>query len=228
MAKKTQTPVLHPPKSVLEWCEEQHKLGKELKFTWDGGGDSGWVEFYVDDNPAAGPQADNLIDDMYELLDYGSWAGEFSASGEAIYDNKKKAFVGTDTYQEVETRSFPASMSFSVPKDLWFDDISIRIEGRVEEGTEVIVTFNVKNGFLTPKHRKLEETIALEIVGQVEEFIANLSEDTNYDNIWDELRISSNDAKDKDDKNVNFVIDHLNIGVAYVLEKEIYLELENE
>ena len=228
MAKKTQTPVLHPSKSALEWCEEQHKLGKELKFTWDGGGDSGWVEFYVDSNPATGPQADKLIDDVYELLDYGSWAGEFSASGEAIYDDEKKAFIGTDTYQEIETRPYKADVHFSVPKDIWFDDIVIRIEGRVEEGTEIVVSFNVKNGFLTPKHRKLEETIALEIGEQVEEFIQNIPEDDNYDNIWEELRITSNETKSKDEQNVNFVIETLNVGVAYTLEKEIYLELENK
>ena len=55
---------------------------------------------------------------MDNELDYGSWAGDFSANGEAVYDSKEKAFVGTDYYSETESVPVKVSIPINIPKDL--------------------------------------------------------------------------------------------------------------
>ena len=104
------------PKDVITWCNQQVDEGKELKFTWDGGNDSGYASLVLDDNEieVAG-YSDILLDGIYEELDYGSWAGEFYASGEAIYNKEEQAFIGIDDYTEllVHCRGADESTTFT-------------------------------------------------------------------------------------------------------------------
>ena len=97
MAKKAKT--IEVKKTVLEWCKEQVAQGHELKICWEGGGDSGWCYFQIDGEEANNEYTDHLVNSMYSELDYGSWAGEFTATGEATFDPSENAFVGIDDYQ---------------------------------------------------------------------------------------------------------------------------------
>jgi hypothetical protein len=37
-------------KEIIDWCNQTVDDRKELKFTWEGGGDSGWANLVLDGN----------------------------------------------------------------------------------------------------------------------------------------------------------------------------------
>ena len=112
--------------SLVEYCDNLVKEGKELALNWEGGGDSGWVYFTVDGKEDDSDEIRRLIDACYEVLDYGSWAGEFSANGEATYNPKTKCFEGVDNYGEDTTETHRCKIDIVVPERLWFDSIEVR------------------------------------------------------------------------------------------------------
>jgi hypothetical protein len=213
---------------LIKWCDDQVAQGKELKLAWEGGGDSGWVYFKINDkqvsDSAATPEIEELIDRMYDQLDYGSWAGEFSANGEAAYYANKKAFIGTDYYGEDETYNYECSIKITVPKSLWFDAVEYNIE---QEEPIIDVAFVLRNGFLTEKHTEVALQIKESLNEQVDEAIADYQKDPNateYRNVWQNERIERNEFKEEGD-NLVAVINELAIGTYSSDEKDIYLEL---
>jgi hypothetical protein len=216
---------------LIKWCDEQVEKGHELAMAWEGGGDSGWVYFKIDDeqvsDSAENDQISNLIDRMYDQLDYGSWAGEFSASGEAIYDPNQKAFVGTDYYSEDETYQFDYLIKVTVPKKLWFDAIEYNLEG---EDPIVDVAFILRNGFLSDTHTTAAHIIKENLEKHVEEGIAaytQLEDATEYRNIWQNERINRSEFKEEGENLVAY-IEWLNIGTCSTDEKDVFLELLTE
>jgi hypothetical protein len=158
---------------IIDWCDKQAAEGKEITLCWEGGGDSGWVFFEVDGEQASGDEIDALVDMMYTELDYGSWAGEFSANGRADYDPATKCFEGTDYYSEDDWThtTFQEPFTFCIPSSYGFDSIEYNIEGGFEDDFRVEVTFNITNGFITPELRMLEDEMSKVIKKQlIEEF----------------------------------------------------------
>jgi hypothetical protein len=213
---------------LIKWCDEQVAQGKELSLAWEGGGDSGWVYFKIDDEQVSDseetPQIEELINRMYDQLDYGSWAGEFSASGEAIYDPKQKAFVGTDYYSEDETVMHECSLKIRVPKHLWFDAVEYNFE---QEDPEIDIAFILRNGFLTDEHTKAAEEIKTDLDIDVEKAIkdySSLPDSTPYQNVWQNERINRSEFIEEGDYLVATIYD-LNIGTRTETDKDIYLEL---
>lgn len=213
---------------LIKWCDEQVAKGHEIALAWEGGGDSGWCYFKIDgeqvsDN-AETDEIRDLTDRMYDCLDYGSWAGEFSASGEAVYDPKEKAFVGIDTYSEDETYSFPHPMKITVPKSLWFDRLEYNFEG---ESATVDIAFIIQNGFLTDLHTQIGNQIEENLKGQVEKGIeayTKMEDATEYHNVWQNDSFRRSEFKEEGD-NLVAIIEELNIGTSNSKEKDIYLEL---
>jgi hypothetical protein len=213
---------------LIKWCDDQVANGHELVLAWDGGGDSGWCYFKIDgeqvSDSAETDEIRDLTDRMYDHLDYGSWAGEFSASGEAVYDSKEKAFVGTDYYSEDETYQFDHNIKITVPKSLWFDALEYNFEG---ENPNVSVVFTIRNGFLTDLHTKVASQIEENLEQQIQEGIDaynNMEDATEYHNIWQNDRFTRSEFKEEGD-NLVAIIEELNIGTSHTLEKDIYLEL---
>lgn len=226
MAQKLKTEL-----SLIEWCDQQVKEGKKLSIGWEGGGDSGWVFFKIDnqqiDESEDQPQIRQLIDLMYDQLDYGSWAGEFSASGEAIYDAEERAFVGTDYYSEDETVHYDCDLKIRVPKKLWFDIMEIEIR---EENAIVNAAFTVKNGFLTEEHEKFlkefEETFDDEVDKVITQF-CNDETQNEYSSMWENLVIERNEFTEEGEFLV-YELEQLAIGSRTTNNKDIYLELQKE
>lgn len=213
---------------LIKWCDDQVAQGKELKLAWEGGGDSGWVYFKIDDeqvsDSAENDEISNLIDRMYDQLDYGSWAGEFSASGEASYNPTEKAFVGTDYYSEDETVMHDCNIKITVPKSLWFDALEYNMES---DEPEIDVVFVIRNGFLTDTHTVVTEQIKQSLVEQVNEAIADYQkqpDSTEYRNIWQNERFERNQFEEEGD-NLVIIIDQLAIGTYTSDDKDVYLEL---
>ena len=227
MAKRPKKLEVKP--SVLEWCNKQVADGHELSIHWDGGGDSGWAHFQIDGESVENEYTDYLTSMMYDLLDYGSWAGEFSASGSAVYSKEEKAFVGVDNYSEDETMSHECNIVIQVPKDLWHDSLSISIEGNEDETCNVTCRFNIKNGFLSDKHTAfiggLEEKMGEEVDIVVEDFINVSGKD--YRSIWETINLEPKDGNIKDDC-IEYIIGSLSIGTTSSEPKDIYLEITEE
>jgi hypothetical protein len=214
---------------LIEWCDEQIAKGHTLSMGWEGGGDSGWVFFKIDDEQVAteSSEMELLIDMMYDQLDYGSWAGEFSAQGEAFYDPKQKAFVGTDYYGEDGTVHQECCINIVVPKSLWFDAVEYNMEG---EDPHIDFAFVLRNGFLTEAHEKASKQVVEDLDDAVEQEIRKYtSQDFHeeYRSIWQSDRIQRSDFREVGD-NLVFTIEEIGIGVSQVEDKDVFLELITE
>jgi hypothetical protein len=214
--------------SILEWCDAMVAKGHELSLTWDGGNDSGWVEFKIDgENPEEENQyTEALINYCYDTLDYGSWAGDFSASGEAIYDPKEKAFIGLDNYSTEEVVNEDIKVFLRVPKDVWFDGLSIQVEesqGSVyKEGVEVELL--VQNGFTTDRHAKVASEIATAVI---EAFDRELDEDDECNMFADHTYRSTDFEKDPETGDMVAWMQPVSKRVSEVDEKDIYISVED-
>jgi hypothetical protein len=215
--------------SVLDWCKQQVKDGKDLTIHWEGGGDSGWVYFQIDGQTVENEYTEYLVSMMYAELDYGSWAGEFSATGEATFDADEEAFVGIDNYSEDDTEVKECEFKFTVPKKLWFDSISIHTEvDEYDEPAVVEVSFNLKNGFLTSEHHAQADKISSVLQKQVDNFTTDYCNNNNdFRNVWDDDTFQLTDAVEKDD-HLEFIIPNIRIGIMQTEEKDIYLQIDEE
>lgn len=227
MAKRPKKLEVKP--SVLEWCNKQVDEGNQLKICWSGGGDSGWAHFQIDGEDVDNEYTEYLVDRMYEVLDYGSWAGEFNAEGEAVYNKEEQAFEGIDDYSEDETMSHSCNIVIQVPKDLWYDNLSISIEGNDGDRTRIEARFGIKNGFLSDKHTVfisgLEEKMEEEVNAVIEDFIDTSAKD--YRSIWETINLEPKDGVVKGDF-LEYTIEQLGIGTTSSEPKDIYLEITEQ
>lgn len=224
MRKKKQTTKL----SLIDWCDQQVADGHDLKLHWEGGGDSGWCYFTIDGENSENEYTDKLVDWMYDHLDYGSWAGEFTANGEAIYDTEQKAFVGTDYYHEERNMEFEVNVPISIPKHLWFNQLSIHIEVSGDDRAHVEVGFGISNGFLTNEHRQLETEISKNLAEDiVPDIIKDFEGQTGeeFNNIWDDITLEYSDFRAVGNDIVGEIT---SVRVSYNEEedKDIYLDLK--
>lgn len=216
--------------SLIEYLDALVAEGKEISMGWEGGGDSGWAWFHIDDQ-RLDEDSDNvyirtLLDHMYNMLDYGSWAGEFNASGEAIYDAEQKAFVGIDYYTEDETVQYACDVKIRIPKSLWFDNIEISIQN---EEADVDSAFHVRNGFLTQEHddfiEELNDQLHKDVYAVIEKF-RNDQKQNEYRSMWESLDINRSEFKEEGDYMV-YNMETLAIGTETNIDKSICLEVKN-
>lgn len=208
---------------IIAWCDKQVEEGKTLELCWEGGGDSGWVFFEVDQQSADGEEISALVDMMYDTLDYGSWAGEFSANGRAEYNSDTKTFDGVDYYSEDdwETKTLEKPIQVFIPKSLGFDSIEYNIDGSKEDNYNVEITFNIINGFIRPELRMLEEEIPKEIKEKLDEELKDI--DINYFNTHE--LVERHEMK-VDEENVIFEINTVTYSVYNTEEKGITIDLK--
>ena len=227
--KKTLTEKMKEQKkhSLIEWLDEQTEAGLDVTLKWEGGNDSGWVYFEVDGDTVENEHTERLINWMYDHLDYGSWAGDFSATGEAIYSSKQKAFVGTDYYSETGEMVYDVNIPIHIAKDLWFNELSLHIECTSDDSPQVEVGFGISNGFLTQEHRTAEQVLQIDIQDQVNEAISDWMNKTGleFESIWENMTIPYSDFKVVGDVMVG-EIEKLVFRYPETDEKEICLDLK--
>lgn len=216
-------------KEIIDWCNQQVDEGKELKFTWDGGSDSGYAELLLDDEQVSNEFSDALMDGIYEELDYGSWAGEFSASGEAVYSKEEQAFEGTDYYEETDTVGHFCSIILNIPSTLWYDTIQIRIETEDEYVNEndITVRFIVKNGFLTEEHTNVAQMLEDQLLNDVSNEVEMFSKNNCFRSIWETIELKREEGVSVPGF-VKHEITNINMGTVKEEEKIIYLKLIDE
>ena len=116
---------------AIDYYSALHLAGHEIQLEWNGGGDSGsvWlnldkkmidVDYYSKNLSLYDKIHAFVIEKMYDELDYGSWAGEFSAAGTAefVIEEDFIGFKGTDHYSEDEFHSCDLNFKVKVPKEL--------------------------------------------------------------------------------------------------------------
>lgn len=187
---------------VIKWCDEQSQDDKEVAICWEGGGDSGWVYMEVDGSEASSEEAGWLVDRMCDILDYGSWAGEFNASGRAIYDAETKVFDGDDVYSEDTSEELELKddqiIKIKIPKKYFLETLRVEFENVLDGGSVSILPI-VRNGVINCELpilcKNMEEAVenkAREILQnatssdysgwQTEDFVISELEDEDPDN----------------------------------------------
>ncbi len=210
--------------TLVEWCDQQVKDGKELMIRWDGGGDSGWVYFEIDGDTVENEYTEMLIDHMYSTLDYGSWAGEFHASGSAIYSMEEKAFVGTDFYNEDSTISWKVNAEIRIPKRIWFDDFRFFIDGYEEPTADF--DFFIKNGFRTPEHDEILKDLNSKMNVVIDDAIDDFKKYNEFRSLYESVSISRSEfVEDGDD--IVYKVEHLEMGTIHGNDNDIYLNVED-
>lgn len=215
-------------KQLIDWCDQQVNNGNELKLVWDGGNDSGWVHFELDGEDVENKYTEVLVQYMYDHLSYGSWAGDFSANGDAIYSVEDKAFVGTDYYSETADMEYDVNIPIAVPKHLWFDQLNIHIEANYDDSPECQAEFTLKNGFLTEEHQKLEQQFNEYLEENITKAIVKFEEqeDVGFESIWDNVILTPEDFREESSDSKIAYIKELDFRYPDSEEKDIYLDLK--
>jgi hypothetical protein len=210
-------------KDIIAWCDKQVEEGKLLELCWEGGGDSGWVFFEVDGESADGEEISALVDMMYTELDYGSWAGEFSANGRAEYNSKTKCFDGIDYYSEDDwdTKKFDEPIQVFVPQSLGFDSIEFHLSGNFEDEFSVDISFHIINGFITPELRELEQEMSEYIKSKITDLFDKI--DVNYFN--ENKLIERLEMKTQNDSFI-FEISEIEYSTYETTENDICIDLQ--
>lgn len=216
---------------VRAWAKKLHEEGKELKVLWDGGGDSGWIHFEIDGLDASGPEVDFLVEWCDNVLDYGSWAGEFSAAGEAVYDPEKECFEGIDWYSSEESCSVNNEdvITIKIPTAIKVDGLEINMETDDEEPV-IQVTIKVTNGFKTDEHYEAEEDILSDIEQQYNAILKKYNTgEKKYTAAWNDEIFSKTDMTLSEDGQYWIVKwDDLSVTEWYEEDKSIVLDLKEE
>lgn len=211
-------------KEILDWCLKKTEEGSEVVLKWDGGGDSGWVHLEVDGEDSSDAEAEALVDMMYDQLDYGSWAGEFSASGEAPFDPETKMFQGTDYYSETDSAAADCKIEIRIPKYIHFDDLEIHTED-IECVTTV--SFGIRNGFEHPEAAALEIKLAEELRDQIVEAAeADVEDEDDIDGFYETYHLFRDSDFTEDGNDLVHTMTHVMYSKRYTTEKDAFINLQ--
>ena len=214
-------------KSILNWLNEQHESGKELSIRWEGGGDSGWAYFEIDGDTVENEYTEALVDKMYDTLDYGSWAGEFSANGQAIYNPETRSFEGTDYYSEDEHDTIDCDIKIVIPKKLfWSDTFHVEIESNYDDRPDISARFIVKNGFVTQEHEDFCHNLEEVLRDDFESVFCSYT-GQEFRGCNDSWIINKNDFTEEEE-NLVYTIERVEIQTMESSEKNIVLELDEK
>ena len=214
-------------KSIINWLNQLTEDGKTVSMKWDGGGDSGWVYFEVEGEQVDNEYSEALLAYMYDTLDYGSWAGEFSANGEAVYQPETKSFEGTDYYSEDDWETVEANIVIQVPKELWFETLHIECECNHDEDPQISVRFIVKNGFLTDVHQEFCTNLENILGPEFNDLFGNYNRDDNFRGCSDSWIIERSEMQEEDNLLV-YNINSVEIQTMQTEDKDVCLELDEE
>ena len=211
-------------KQILDWCLKKTEEGSTVVLMWDGGGDSGWVHLEVDGSDSSDPEAEALVDMMYDKLDYGSWAGEFSASGEAPFDPETKMFQGTDYYTETDSTNASCKIEIRIPKHIHFDDLEIYTQ---DEECNVNVTFGIRNGFDHPDTealvKKLEEELSSQILEAAKD---DVEDEDDIDGFWETYQFFRESDFTEDGDDLVHTMEHITYSKRFTTENHVEINLE--
>jgi hypothetical protein len=209
--------------SVKDWCNKLVDNGYELSLVWEGGGDSGWVHFEIDEVEEDNPYTRALVDYCYDHLEYGSFAGEFSTTGTITYNKSNEAFTGSDSYSEDQTMDWLCNIEIKIPKIIWFDRLVLDIQDYNSK-----VYFEVANGFLTDNHQLLQKSIAENLQVEVDKEVDAFSEEYNFINLSQDLIVPRSEFKETENGFLVYNLENLGMYASEGEDKDVYMELTDE
>lgn len=214
-------------KNLIEKFQEYFKNNPEIYSTqigkFDGGNDSGGVYFDTEKIGITLTEAEeNLLYDLCDnALDYGSWAGDFSAAGEINYNKDNEITIeGNEINYYNSVVIHTELFNLNIPSDFYFDSIELYIA--VNYGnTDYGVDFNINSGFETKEMEqwkeniieRLEEILNLDYSDDLHCFFHEtiLRKDTNKEieieickyeneNIYHEIDLNEEECEDEEDE----------------------------
>lgn len=155
---------------------------QEIRITWEGGNDEGSFNLFVDDKEVTiihtkKDGAYELVDFIADEIGYGSFAGDYSANGEVIYDVEQEAFIGTDDCEMLEDYNykFKKPLVFPILKELWFDSVSVEISGYSED-MDISVRLSISNGPVFQEHIDFESNTVKVLEKEVDQIFNDIDE----------------------------------------------------
>ncbi|MET4545681.1 hypothetical protein ABIE26_002999 [Pedobacter africanus] len=181
-------------KTMIAYCDELVKLGRELAVTWEGGSDSGWFDFTIDGKPidSPDPSQEKIIKCVADVMGYGSFDGDFTARGEVVYNPKTKCFEGQDEYSEDEHDSCDCKLPVEIPSTIWFDKMLIHLESEHSFGGSVTINLQLNNGPLSTAHETWQDAYAKILESRFNHEIHQLEE---FNGVWDNIELDFMDFK---------------------------------
>lgn len=215
---------------LIDWCDKMAAENKNPVIKWEGGNDSGWCYMEDEDGDRLDehPESEALLNHMYDTLDYGSWAGDFSANGEAPYNTKTKCFEGTDYYSESENTSCEAEIRIEIPAFIPFDRLEIQTE---DQECHVSCDIALDNGYVHPAAHdvmtSLEHQLTDDIPAAVDKHYEkeHLDKD-DMDSFWNHYVIDRNEFKRDGDMMVH-VLKEVHFSVQNTVDKDICIDLKD-
>jgi len=164
---------------LKDYLKQLSDEGKDIRITWDGGNDSGSYYAYIGGKELSyGTHLEEILTRIADdHLDYGSWAGDFYASGEVCYNPRSGEFEGDSRTSVSESATTVSDIEIVVPEAINFDSISIDLEGNSEDGVSCSFKLNVMNGPVFEEHRDIER----EVEDQVKERVCTILDKVCFD-----------------------------------------------
>lgn len=123
--------------------------GKEIG-TWDGGNDSGSIDFIdnIDDNVS-----DWLYDIINDKLNYGGWAGDFHSCGIIKIKDNTIILEGEDIDNDLVVADIPPLVyKLNIPEDIkYLDSVTVYIntQDHDADGYVVYIGYNIQHGYIS-------------------------------------------------------------------------------
>jgi hypothetical protein len=214
-------------KDILAWCIDQHNQGLSVTLEWDGGGDSGCVNWTGDSEENA--YTDYILDMCYDELDYGSWAGEFSAHGTAEFDPEEKAFIGEDLYSEDEYVDHEINLEIPIPKNIQFDDFHFEIDCPHDEECNFSASITLANGFNLPTTNAYLANLEVELAEKVNENMTDYSQKTGDEYIrCYQTEVIPRHGFSENCDNLVYTLSEITYTVESTMSKNIFINLDVE
>ena len=181
-------------KTLIEYCTEQASIGSKLSVQWEGGNDSGWFEFLVNDKTIELPTPiqHRIIDRVADVIGYGSFAGDFSTNGEVVYNPDSNCFEGWDEYSEDNHETCSCKLPVTIPSTIWFDKITIRLEADSSYDGSVSIDLKINNGPTSKVHEKWETDAARRLETIFKQRIRDIR---HLSGVWDAIELELKDFR---------------------------------
>lgn len=212
--------------AIVKHCDNLTKNGKQLSITWNGGNDSGCYEMVLDGEPRCNLlNIENFIMDMVATyVGYESFAGDFSTSGELIYNRENKSFEGVDEYTEDSNDRHSCSIPIRVPKELWFDQLELLIDIQNGSSGYAEAHFIIKNGPYDSVHSDCENKIKQNFSRLI---CAEIEKIKEFSSMSEEWKINSQDFT-KNGKSQVFILESFEYSFWKGYSKQINFSLSEQ
>jgi hypothetical protein len=220
---------------IINYLDTLVSEGNKISIGWTGGGDSGWCWFAINDTQVSESSENNyiktLLDYMYSELDYGSWAGDYSADGAVYYNKDEGSFIGEGKDTTSDGGCLEGiSIEIRVPKYLNFDSIDMETEGTFCFDELVCsFRFGINNGPVFEEHSDIEKSMESYLLESVTHILqtdeACKDEEIGWvSNTWS---IPREEFKEEEDSLV-FIIDSIDYNFNNTIFQSYHITINEE